>query len=211
MNHKTKEELIAFETKIKAAFEAGELPYLIHLSGGNEQALIDIFEVVRPGDWVFATHRNHYHYLLAGGDEDRLERLIRAGRSMFVYERALNFFTSSIVAGTPCIAAGVALSLRRRGSDRRVFCFVGDASEDQGHFYEAVRWVASNNLPCVFIVENNNRSVESSIQQRHGPNPWHACWPPCVKTYHYAPTYPHAGTGCKQWVKFKDLTPPLWP
>lgn len=210
MKHKTKEQLIAFETRMKNAFEAGELPFLLHLSGGNEDELLGIFEDVQPGDWIFSTHRNHYHYLLAGGDEARLEKLIRAGRSMFVFDRALNFVASSIVAGCACIAAGVAHSLKMNGSTNRVWCFVGDGAEDEGHFYEAVRWVASNELPCKFIIENNDRSVDSTILQRHGPRPWCAIWPLCVIEYRYTPTYPHAGTGCKEWVKFVNTDPPVW-
>lgn len=211
MRHKTKEELIAFEARIKTAFEAGELPHLIHLSGGNEAQLLWVFDEVKDGDWVFSTHRNHYHYLLAGGSEDRLEHLIRAGRSMFVFERKLNFFSSSIVAGTACIAAGVAQSLKTNRSKNRVFCFLGDGGEDEGHFYEAVRWVASNGLPCKFILENNNRSVDSTVNQRHGSLPWRPSWPSCVLEYCYTPTYPHAGTGTKTWVKFQNPTPPVWP
>jgi pyruvate dehydrogenase E1 component alpha subunit len=208
MNHKTKDQLIAFETKLKTAFEAGELPYLIHLSGGNEDNLIGIFDIINQGDWVLSTHRSHYHYLLAGGSEERLEQLVRAGKSMFVFDRGINFFTSSIVAGTACIAAGIAQSIKLDGGKNKVVCFLGDGAEDEGHFYEAVQWVNGQELPCLFVIEDNDRSVDTTKKQRRG----HArtTWPPCVYTYNYVPTYPHAGTGCKQWVKFKNTQAPVW-
>ena len=62
-----KQELIDFELRIKAVFEQGKLPYLIHLCGGNEDQLIEIFKDIKKGDWIFSGHRSHYHYLLAGG------------------------------------------------------------------------------------------------------------------------------------------------
>jgi TPP-dependent pyruvate/acetoin dehydrogenase alpha subunit len=76
-----KQDLIDFELRIKALFEQGKLPYLIHLCGGNEDQLIEIFKDIKPDDWIFSSHRSHYHYLLAGGDSDVLEQMIREGRS----------------------------------------------------------------------------------------------------------------------------------
>lgn len=229
MNCCTKEELIAFERRIADLWEAGELPYLLHLSGGNEEQLIDIFqEEVRPGDWVFSSHRNHYHALLSGMAPERLEALIREGNSMFVFEALapdpentppnyacrVNFFSSSILAGTCGIAAGVALQLRMNGGLRNgrvsselphVWCFIGDGAEDEGHFYEAVRLVEAQLLPCTFIIEDNDRSVETTKFQRLGDNQLFGldCNHLSVRRYYYTPTYPHAGSGCKQHIQFK--------
>lgn len=203
MNHCTKQQLIAFEDRVKDLFEQGELPYLLHMSGGNEDALIELFWDVKPGDWIFSTHRSHYHYLLAGGNAEWLLDLIKRGKSMFIYDRNLNFCCSSILAGTCGIAAGVAQQLKEEGSTNHVWCFLGDGAEDEGHFYEAVMYVSGQDLPCTFVVENNNRSVDTSIVQRRGPNTGVCLTAPCIYRYSYTPVYPHAGTGCKQWVKFK--------
>lgn len=196
-----KQDLINFETGLAKRYDNGEMPYLVHFSGGNEEQLIEIFRDIKPGDWIFSTHRSHYHYLLAGGPPSRLEELILAGKSMFVFDRNLNFFTSSILAGTAGIAAGVAWALRRKGSDRKVWCFLGDGAEDEGNFYEAARYVDSWGLPATFIVEDNNRSVSACKLTR-----WNCHLPvhfACVRRYHYEPTYPHGGTGSGKWLKFK--------
>lgn len=198
----TKAELIAFEDRIKERFNNGELPYLVHFSGGNEDALIDIFRDVKPGDWVFSTHRSHYHYLLAGGSPERLEQLIMDGRSMFVFDRALNFYSSSIVAATPAIAAGVAWALKRKGSKNKVWCFVGDGAEDEGHFYEAARYAYSQELPCNFVIEDNNRSVSASKLERWGTDK-DVQWYDGVLRYYYKPIYPHGGSGDAGWLKFQ--------
>lgn len=109
----TKAQLIAFEARIKGLWEAGDLPFLVHLSGGNEDQLLDIFREVRQGDWIFSTHRSHYHALLSGVPARRVEHLIRTGSSMFIYDRERNFFTSSVLGGTAAIAAGVAWQLKQ--------------------------------------------------------------------------------------------------
>lgn len=199
---KNKADLIAFEKRIADLYDAGELPYLVHLSGGNEDQLIEIFKEVKPDDWVFSTHRNHYHYLLHGGYAEDLEAKILAGKSMFIFSRARNFFASSIVAATPAIAAGVAWAIKRQGSSRRVWCFVGDGAEDEGHFYEAARYADGMGLPCTFIIEDNDRNVTAPRAVRRGTDADYA-WPDCVKRYHYAATYPHGGSGSGAWLKFK--------
>lgn len=256
MKTPTRESLIQFENHIKTLWESGDLPFLLHLCGGNENQLIDIFSTIprrnsnhvgiQPGDWVFSGHRSHYHYLCAGGDPDELENMIRNGDSMFVFGAVgraslpagapssigglearptidddalqVNFLTSSVLAGTCGIAAGVALAIKQKAetedSDSQpspltpphVWCFLGDGAEDEGHFYEAVRFVEGFNLPCTFIVEDNNRSVDTDVTTRRGTVVVNqTIWSnfSCVKRYHYVPTYPHAGSGCKHKIEFK--------
>lgn len=207
MNYKTVAQLIEFENKVKALWESGDLPFLIHLCGGNEAQLISIFDQINDGDYIFSTHRAHYHWLLAGGSEDELLSEIKRGRSMFLYSKRLKFIASAIVAGTCGIAAGVAFGIKRKGGANKVWCFCGDGAEDQGHFYEAVRWVDGMRLPCVFIIEDNDRSVDSPKRLRYGKN--EMLWPECVLRYKYELTYPHAGSGCAHRIQFKPTAQSL--
>ena len=198
----SKQGLIDFKKGIVTKFDNGEIPYLVHLSGGNEDQLLDIFSDVQEGDYIFSTHRCHYHYLLCGGSLKDLEDKIVNGKSMFVFDRILNFFSSSIVAATPGIAAGVAWALKRKGNNKKVWCFIGDGAEDEGHFYEAVRYVDGWDLPCTFVIEDNNRNVVASKKERRGTE-LDFPWPRCVRKYTYVPTYPHGGTGTSGWLTFK--------
>lgn len=204
MNHATAEQLIEFETGIKELWEAGELPFLTHLCGGNEEELVRIFARISPGDWIFASHRAHYHALLAGIEPEEVEAKIRAGQSMFIYSKKHNFCVSAVLAGTCAIAAGVAWALREAGSDNRVWCFLGDGGEEQGHFYEAAMFVEGNNLPCMFIIEDNNRQVNTTKTERNrvyfGLDELFTC----VRRYRYEPTYGHADTDKpRSEIKFK--------
>jgi len=198
----SKQDLIDFENGIADKFDNGEISYLVHLAGGNEDQLIEIFKEINEGDYVFSTHRNHYHYLLSGGSPADLEHKILNGRSMYVFNRKLNFFSSSIVAASPCIAAGVAWALKMKGSKNKVWCFNGDAAEDEGHFYEAVRFVDGWDLPCTFIIEDNDRNVNATKKERRGTDK-NFPWPSCVRKYHYVCPYPQGGNGRNKWIEFK--------
>jgi len=198
----SKEQLINFEKKIGKLWEEAKVPYPIHFSGGNEDQLIQIFQEIKEEDYVFSTWRSHYHYLLKGGNPNNLVNIILRGDSQHVYDKSINFLSSSIVAGTPCIAAGVALALKKKGSNQHVWCFIGDGAEDQGHFYEAVRYVDGYDLPCTFIIEDNDKAIDTPKSARYNDSGFN--WTSsCVRRYNYTLTYPHVGNG--KWVDFGGL------
>jgi hypothetical protein len=191
-NDWTVEKLIAFEDRIGELYLDNKLPFLFHLSGGNEKQLLDIFKDIKEGDYVISNHRSHYHALLHGIPPEVVEDRILNGRSMFIYDRERNFFCSAIIGGTPAIAAGIAWALKKKGSDKKVWCFVGDGTEDNGHLFEAVRYVDGWDLPCKFVIENNDRSVETTNAERWGKTSDYKWDSPSVLKYHYDITYPHA-------------------
>ena len=198
----SKEELIKFESNVAELFRNGKVNAPIHLSGGNEDILISIFEDIKTGDYVFSTHRNHYHYLLKGGNPAQLLDEILGkptgickgkGRSMHIYNVNINFYTSAIIGGTCAIAVGVGLALKKKGSKAHVWCFVGDGGEDTGHFMEAARFGVARQLPVTFVVEDNDLAVETTKKERwHNHPPFNA---PNVLRYNYTRTYPHVGIG----------------
>lgn len=200
----TKEELIKFEEDVAKAFKEGKINAPCHLSGGNEDQLIKIFKRINKEDYVLSTHRNHYHYLLKGGNPKKLMDEILGnksgvcggnGRSMHIYDTSINFYTSAIVGGICAIACGIGLGLKMRREKCNVFCLVGDGAEDTGYFFEAVRFVDSNQLPVAFIIEDNDLTVESTKKDR-----WHNFSPvnaPNIIRYEYTRLYPHVGIGEK--------------
>lgn len=179
-----------------------------HLSGGNESDLIWIFKNIKPSDWVVSTHRNHYHYLLKGGDADALFQEITGGvnslcggksGSMHTTDMGRRFISSCLVGCGAPIAVGIAESLKRACSKDSVWCFVGDGAVDQGMFYEALVYAESKDLPITFVVEDNNRSVASTKEDRgveNSPTRQGAILlSNKVKYYSFEPTYPHCGDG----------------
>jgi pyruvate dehydrogenase E1 component alpha subunit len=191
----TADDLIAFEREVAEAFERKEILGPIHLSGGNEEELISIFSCVRHEDWVFSTYRSHYHALLKGVPRERVMDEIKAGRSMNLHFPEHRFHTSAIVGGCLPIAVGVAAGIKRRGSNERVWCFVGDMAASIGAFSDATRYACGQRLPIRFVVEDNALSCDSPTAE---------CWgedrTPDVEIYHYDRKHPHVGTGT--WIAF---------
>lgn len=193
----TAQELIDFETRVKEAYEAGQIKGPVHLSRNNEEQLIDLFKRISEDDWVFSAWRNHYHALLHGVDPEYLFRTISEGKSMGTNNVKPNFYASSIVGGIIPIALGVAQALKLKNSPNKVWCFIGDMTMETGGFWEAYKYSQNFKLPLQFVVEDNNLSVHT---------PTTAAWntrmtpPENVIYYEYAMHYPHHGTG--KWVNF---------
>ena len=193
----TKEELIAFETEVAERYENGEILAPIHLSKDNEDELIEIFQYIHKDDWVFSAWRNHYHALLHGFDRQELMDSIIEGRSMATSSNVNKFYSSAIVGGIIPIALGAAMALKRKGSDRKVWCFIGDMTFETGGFYECHKYAKNFNLPLQFVVEDNNLSVHTPTDTTWGVK---KNIPSDVVYYRYENGYPHHGTGA--WVNF---------
>lgn len=203
----TKESLIAFEDYVKELWEHGHLPSLIHLCGGNEDQLLEIFSEIRHQDWVFASHRAHYHALLKGIPDYEVIDAIAKDNSMFIFDKYRRFYQSAILAGNCGIAVGVALAIKESGEDAHVYCFLGDGASENGHYFEAVLYTSGHDLPLTFILENNNIQVDTDVLTRRGMERHPLSAEPCVREYRYKPTYPHAGSGSKHHITFKRTHP----
>jgi len=193
----TKEGLIEFENLIVKHWEDAKIRGPIHLSNSNEEQLIEIFKRIKISDWVFSTWRSHYHWLLKGISADYAEALILDGKSITLCDIDDKFYASAIVGGTLSIALGVAMGIKQKGSDEKVFVFVGDMSFESGIFYEVHKYARNFDLPIVFVVEDNAVSTYT---------PTEATWnkkrevPSDVIYYTYKSKFPHYGTG--KWIAF---------
>ena len=189
--------LITFERKIADLWEAGKIRGPIHLSGGNEKELVEIFGKVKSGDWVFSTWRSHYHALLKGVDPSWLEKEILDGKSITIVNREHKFYSSAIVGGIIPIALGVAMQLKADNSMDKVWCFIGDMAFETGIFYEMHKYATNYNLPIQFVVEDNGVSTNTpTFETWNSKKPI----PDNVIYYKYEKQWPHYGTG--KWVMF---------
>lgn len=193
----TAEDLIKFENDIVQQWENGKIRGPIHLSNGNEEQLIEVFKRISKNDWVFSTWRSHYHALLKGISPQWITNEILAGKSITLCNIDEKFYSSAIVGGTLSIALGVAMGIKEKGSDEKVWCFIGDMSFESGIFYEVHKYARNFNLPLYFIVEDNDVSTYT---------PTEATWnkkrdiPSDVIYYKYKSKFPHYGSG--KWVVF---------
>ena len=191
------EELIHFENKIVESWDAGKIRGPVHLSGGNEKPLIEIFKRISENDWVFSTWRSHYHALLKGVSPDWLESEILDGRSISIINREKKFYSSAIVGGIIPIATGVAMSNKQDNKNEIVWCFIGDMTFETGTFMENYKYIKNFELPVRFVVEDNGVSTNTPTIETWGKK---LEVPNDVVYYEYEKQWPHYGTG--KWVVF---------
>ena len=190
-------ELIEFEADIAAQFNAGRIHAPIHLSGGNENELIEIFKEIRPTDWVFSTWRNHWHALLHGVPAAQVRADILAGKSITLTYPEHRFFSSAIVGGHLPIAVGTALSIKLDGGADRVWVFMGDMASRSGVAHECIQYAFGHSLPISFVVEDNDISVFTPTDETWGgPVNRNAT----LRRYSYQLTWPHSGAG--KWIRW---------
>ena len=186
-----------FERKMADHWEAGKVRGPIHLSGGNEGELIEIFKYNKNSDWVFSTWRSHYHALLHGIPSEWLEQEILDGRSITIVNQEHKFYASAIVGAIIPIATGVALANKTDGKNDKVWCFVGDMAFETGGFMENYKYSKNFDLPIKFVVEDNGVSTNTPTVETwkvKSEVPSDVIW------YDYKKEWPHYGTG--KWVIF---------
>ncbi len=86
------------------------------------------------------------------------------GGSMHLRHRDAGLLgTNAIVAGGVPLSVGAALAGRRLGGRGVVAAFMGDGAVNQGAFHEACNIANLWKLPVVFVVENNQYAVATSV------------------------------------------------
>ncbi|MEX1027274.1 MAG: thiamine pyrophosphate-dependent dehydrogenase E1 component subunit alpha [Candidatus Paceibacterota bacterium] len=165
-----------FEERVADLVEEDRIPTPCHFCIGQEAAAVGVCESLQREDTVWGAHRSHGHYLAKGGDLKKLmaEIFCRAtgcsggrGGSMHVIDQSVGVMgTVPIVAATIPIAVGAALAAKLRGGNEVAVSFFGDGATEEGHFHESLNFAGINNLPVIFVCENNLYSSHMGIFQR---------------------------------------------
>lgn len=148
----------------------------IHLALGHEAIAVAVGAIMQPADRLLLTHRN-IHYNLARNPSLRqeideyllLECGLAGGR-----EGAMNLtnpeagivYTSSILANCLPVATGVAMGRKLAGGDAVTIAVTGDGAMEEGAFYETLLIANSLQLPLMIVIENNEWSMHTRIEER---------------------------------------------
>ena len=195
-------DLIHFEDNIAKLFNEAKIKAPIHLYSGNEKFLIRFFKKIKKNDWVFCSWRSHYQCLLKGVPPKKIREEIINGKSISLCFLNYKIYSSAIVGGSLPIALGLALSLKRKKSKNKVYCFMGDMTSETGIAHECIKYSRNKNLPIHFIVEDNRKSVCTDTRKAWSKNKltYENVSDKFVTYYKYKLKYPHAGAG--QRVEF---------
>ena len=191
-----KAALIVFEEDIAAEFNAGKIRAPIHLSEGNEDALISYFAAnVRPDDWICCTWRSHFHCLLKGVPPAEVKASIMAGNSISLCFPKHRIVSSAIVGGILPIALGIAMGIKRDGGSEYVHCFMGDMTAMTGIAHECKQYSLNFSLPIIWVTENNGKSVCTDTSVAWGRGVDIGIKNSQEHFYSYESKWPHSGAG----------------
>ena len=69
------------------------------------------------------------------------------------------------------VATGLAMAFKMRGEQRVAMTWFGDGSTSRGDFHEAMNWAGVQQLPVIFILENNQYAYSTPLDQQFAVDP----------------------------------------
>lgn len=161
-------EMLRIRRFEEAAIEqarAGTLPGALHVCIGQEAVAVGVCAALHARDTIVSTHRGHGHCLAKGGRMDRMfaELLGRRdgycggkGGSQHIADFSVGMLgANGIVGSSFAIAAGAALTSKRRGDRQVSVAFFGDGAAARGTFHEVMNIARLWRLPVLFVCEHN--------------------------------------------------------
>ena len=145
----------------------------IHLALGHEALSVAIAQNFSKDDKLLLTHRNiHYHLSLNKSLNSSIEAYElkkkglesgKYGSMNLINKKKGIIYTSSILGNNLPVSLGVAYAQKKKNI---VFVVTGDGAIEEGTFWESCVLAKSLNLKLIFLVENNDWSMYSSIKDR---------------------------------------------
>jgi len=186
----TKKELINYyyklfkirqtELAISKEYSNQEMRCPVHLSIGQEAPAAAINLFLKKSDFAISYHRAHAHYIAKNCDLKKMISEIYGkkngcsagiGGSMHLIDLKKNFLGSTaIVSSSIPVGVGYAYSLKYFNKNSRICIYIGDASCEEGVFFESLNFAILKKLPILFFCENNKYSVYSNLKQRQPKN-----------------------------------------
>ncbi len=162
-----------FEEKCGQLYGMGQIGGFCHLYIGQEAVITGVDLAKDKEDSTITSYRDHGHIIVSGIDPKYVmaELTGRAsgcskgkGGSMHMFNSQGKFYGGHGIVGAQVpIGTGLAFAEKYNGTNKICFTFLGDGAVNQGQVYEAFNMAALWKLPVVYIIENNEYSMGTSV------------------------------------------------
>ncbi len=159
------------EQEITARGEA-----FFHVAGRGHEAAAALAAHLIPSDYLHVHYRDKALVLARGwrpkGFFDAVycnDESNSRGRQMCAHigDKELNILSmSGPVGSAPLHAAGVAAAIKDRPDNPIVICSVGEGTTQEGEFYEGLAQAIRDEIPLLFIIEDNHLAISTSTVGR---------------------------------------------
>lgn len=156
-----------FEEKTVELGNQGEIPGSLHTGIGMEAIGVGVNLALGKDDITIKTHRGHSAMIAEGADTRYMfsELLGKSngynkGRGGSMHLAAI----SGVLGSSTHMAAGAALAFKIRKEKRVAVGYYGDGAANQGPVFETMNMAAIWKLPVIFICENNQYAVTTSVK-----------------------------------------------
>src|SRR3989338_1991556 len=164
-----------FEERAGQLYGMGLIGGFCHLYIGQEAIAVGMDAIRKSGDQIITGYRDHGHMLAAGMDPNEVmaELTGRAGGSskgkggsMHMFSTQAGFYGGhGIVGAQVSLGTGLALADKYRDNGKVSFTYFGDGAANQGQVYESFNMAELWDLPVVYVVENNQYAMGTSIER----------------------------------------------
>jgi pyruvate dehydrogenase E1 component alpha subunit len=168
-------EIRRFEEKAGQLYGMGLIAGFCHLYIGQEAVVVGVQGALEEGDQVITGYRDHGHMLAAGMDANGVMAELTGriggyskgkGGSMHMFSREKQFFGGHGIVGAQVpIGAGLAFADKYKENGKISATYFGDGAANQGQVYETFNMAKLWDLPVVFIIENNQYAMGTSVQR----------------------------------------------
>jgi pyruvate dehydrogenase E1 component alpha subunit len=165
-----------FESKSEEMYKmAGKIRGFFHVYNGQEAIAAGCMTATNHEDPFITGYRDHGLALAKGMSPNSAMAELYGkatgcskgkGGSMHLFDKDNYFFGGHGIVGAQIgTGAGLAFAEQYRGSKNVVLCFFGDGAARQGMLHEVFNLAMLWKLPVVFICENNNYAMGTSIER----------------------------------------------
>ena len=164
-----------FEEKAGQLYIQQKIRGFCHLYIGQEAVAAGGETAIKKNDKIISAYRDHAHPIVRGMHPKFVMAELYAkatgcskgkGGSMHMFSKEFNFFGGhGIVGGQIPLGAGIAFADKYNGNTSVTLCLMGDGAVRQGALHEAFNMAMTWKLPVIFIIENNNYAMGTSVER----------------------------------------------